>query len=96
MINHPVKIQVFVSGEPFIKAGILENNADGAPDLVRLIQDVKPVYNRLSAARHQQSAEDIYGRSLTGTVGAQESEDLAFFHLKRNIVDGGNRSEMFR
>ncbi len=64
--------------------------------LERLALTVEPENGRTAAARPQQVQQQPHRRRLAGAVGAEEAEDLAGLHLKRQRLDADDTAVVLR
>jgi len=78
MVKPARHLQVFSTREIGSNGRGLSGEANYPPDRGCLAQDVEPAHRRFAIARYQQSGQDPDGGGLTGAVGAEQAEDLAF------------------
>jgi hypothetical protein len=83
-----VKIHVFVRGQLVVQAGLLEHDAETFAGFIVLHARIQPVQPHRAAGGLEQSSEDLDDSGFASPIGAEESEDFAFFHLERDILDG--------
>ena len=66
--------------------------ADAPFHLHGVFQHVKTGDVGRALRRRQEAGEDAHGGGLPGAVGAEEADDLAFFHLEGDVVHGDSAS----
>src|SRR5690606_22592277 len=86
-VQHGMQMQVFISREHVVAARSLEHNPDARAHLCRLADNVITVYGCSAGCRFEQGGEHVDGRSLAGAVRTQQSENLIFIDVQRQIVD---------
>ena len=91
-----MQLQIFTSGENRVQRRVLKNNADFAPDLCRMFRDIKARDDAPAGCGANDGAEHPDGCGLARAVGAQQSEDFAFFNIQINAAHGLDFAERFR
>jgi hypothetical protein len=80
--------QVLPPGELVVGRGLLEDDADPATHLSRLLHDVQAVDGGASLRRTEERREHVDRSRLPGAVRSEESEDLALTYLEGDARDG--------
>ena len=62
--------------------------ADALLDLLRVLQHVEAGDGGFAGRGREEAREDAHRGGLTGAVGAEEADDLSFFHLEGDVVYG--------
>jgi hypothetical protein len=89
-----VKVEVFVSGQLVVHAGILEDDAEPLADLVLMRHRIEAVDLHFAGGGPQQRGEHLDGGGLSGAVGAKKRKDLAFADIEGNVSHGLNFAEL--
>ena len=83
--------QVLPSGEDVVNGGELPGEADRAPDVGGLRDDVEAVHHGRAAIGPEKRREDLDEGGLAGPVGAEKGEDAARRHVQ---VDAAKHLEV--
>ena len=67
--------------------------ADGFSHAEGVFEDVVATNGGGTGVGGEEAGEHFHGGAFSGAVGAEEAEDLAFFDLEGDAVDGGNGAE---
>jgi len=90
-IDAGVEVEVFLHGEVFVEAELLAHVADMLLDLGGIFDYVHAENGAGAGGWREESAKSFDDGGFTGTVGAEEAEDLTFAYLEADVVD---RSEL--
>jgi hypothetical protein len=86
-----VEAEVLLGGQVEIEGGVLEHQADVAPDLTPLGHHIVPRHQRRPAGRFHERAQHPDRRRLAGAVRPEEAERLPRCHLE---VDATHRDQL--
>src|SRR5712664_1900888 len=92
-VDPSVELQVFRDGQIVIEAEVLRHVADTFADGFGLGAYVEPFHMSGTAAERQKAGEHFDDRGFSAAVGAEETEDFAFFDAEADVVDGGEVAE---
>src|SRR6266446_763078 len=92
-VNASIELQVLRDGQIVVEAEILRHIADALANAFRIGVYVQPLDRGGTAAERQQAGEHFDDGGLSAAVGAQETEDFAFFDAEADVVDGGEVAE---
>src|ERR1700752_3722995 len=93
VIEHAVNFHVLHCRQLAIEAWILKDDAKALTDGILVCLRIEAIEFDGPAAGAKQRGEHFDGGGLPGSVGTEEGEYLAGRHVKRNIVDGGERAK---
>jgi len=94
-VHHGMELQVFPPGELAVEGRVLENHADRAPHAVPVARDVESRHLGRSRCRLEERGQHVDGRGFAGPVRAEEAKELAGGHLERELIHGGDVTELF-
>src|SRR6266550_3174818 len=92
-VDTAVELQVFRDGQIVVETEILRHVTDVLADVFGIGADVEAFNEGGAAAERQESGEHFDDGGFAATVGAEETEDLAFFDAEADVVDGGEIAE---
>src|SRR6266446_5492125 len=92
-VNASIELQVLRDGQIVVEAEILRHITDALANAFRIGVYVQPLDRGGTAAERQQAGEHFDDGGLSAAVGAQETEDFAFFDAEADVVDGGEVAE---
>ena len=87
-VGQGVKHDVLLGRQVVVESRVLEDESDGAPDIVLLTDDVVTVDGGSAPARLEERAEHVDCGGLARAVRTQKAEDLAHLHLERHALYG--------
>ena len=93
-INPGVKAHVFKHGKVVVQGELLAHVTYVLFDLLPFPVNIKTTNIQFAGGRIREPAKDLYGRSFTRSVCTKKTKDLAFFHLKTQVVIGDKRPEL--
>src|SRR5579875_391875 len=88
MIEPALQKKVLASRQLIIKTDLLGRVADAVADGIGVAVHIQTEDARLAARPVQKRDEYLDGRGLAGSIGSQETEELAAFHLKAHTLHG--------
>jgi hypothetical protein len=86
-INEAVEIEVLEHGEPVVEARLLEHDAEIAPRLPRMGDDVDAIDGGAAAIGLEDRAQDVEERRLAGAVGTEEREQFVRLHREADGIE---------
>src|SRR5712692_678834 len=92
-VDTSVELQVFRDGQVVVEAEILRHIADALADGFRIRGDIETFDKSRTAAERQEAGKHFDDGGFSAAVGAEESEDFAFFDAEADVVDGGEVAE---
>ena len=97
IVFHPIntceEADVLGDGEVFVEREPLRHIANVPLDLLVFGANVVAHYPARSARRLVQSREHVHRGGFSGSVSTEETENLAFFHRKTDVIDRVERAE---
>jgi hypothetical protein len=85
-VRVPVEPQVLLRAQGLVERRLLEDQSDGAADVVPVSDDVEAVDRGTSRRRPEQRAQHADRGRLAGPVRPQEAEDIALGHLEAHAL----------
>src|SRR6266446_5208412 len=92
-VDAAVELQVFRDGQVVVETEILRHVADVLADRFGIGADVEAFHEGGTAAEWQKAGEHLDDGGFSAAVGAEETEDFAFFNAEADVVDGGEVAE---
>ena len=86
--------QVLLDAQLEVARHRLRNDADRAPHVIRLLDDVEAADERGAGRRRKQRDEHPDQRGFAGAVRTEQPEDLALLDGEADAVDGGEVAEL--
>lgn len=78
--------------DAFLQLCLLQLNADPALQLIDAANRIEPEHSNRAAVRLAQSLDALHRRRFAGTIGSDQSEDLAVADLERCIGHSDRRT----
>jgi len=89
------KIEVFERAHSQVQAGKFGEMSDQMTHGARIAHDIAPRDPRGTARRFQDRGEHSHGRRFARAVGTQEREDFTFGDIESEMINRGQRIELF-
>jgi hypothetical protein len=93
VIEHAVKLHVFVGRELAVKAGILEHDSETPANVVRTASGIDSVDRDGAARGREQRREHLDCGRLPGAIRSQKREDLPLGDVEGHVIDSFDLTE---
>jgi hypothetical protein len=90
------EIEILKRAHPQIQAGEFRQVTDDVTHRDRVLHNIIARDVRCAGSRLENRREHPNGRRLAGPIRAEESEEFAFIHCQRQVIDCGKRIELLR
>ena len=95
VIEQAVELEILFCRQSIIQRWVLEDDADGAPHLGRVLDHIMPGQGGTATAGLEQGAEDLDGGRLARPIGADKAEHLTLADAEAHLIDRGKAIEFF-
>ena len=92
----PTKVRYSLTSMSGIERRGFGKIADAFLHFEGLLEDIETGHVRLARGGGQEAGEDAHSGSLSGPVGSEKANNLAFFHLEGDVIDGDGTSVSLR
>ena len=93
-VHRAEKLHILENRQVIVQRKTLAHVADMLLDLLGLCLDGIAANQSIAGSGQQQSAHHLDGSGLSRTIRPQEAENFPLFHLKIDVVDSGESSEL--